>query len=82
MRMGRKPGERVIGQLEGRVEAISQLAGGCKQLTLWVYATLGRKPGERVMGQLDGGDIRGVQVVGDLKVVIMISLPSLFGCGL
>ncbi len=34
-----------------------QLAGGCKQLTLWVYATLGRKPGERVMGQLDGGDI-------------------------
>ena len=80
MRMWRKPGERVIGQLEGRVEAI--LAGGCKQLTLWVYATLGRKPGERVMGQLDGGDIRGVQVVGDLKVVIMFSLPSLFGCGL
>ena len=66
---------------EGDIRGV-QLAGGCKQLTLWVYATLGRKPGEQVMGQLDGGDIRGVQVVGDLKVVIMISLPSLFGCGL
>ena len=53
--MGMKPGERLMGLLEGRAEAIAgefnpqEVAN-----TLWAYATIGRQPGERVMGLLEG----------------------------
>jgi hypothetical protein len=53
--MVRKPGERMMGQLEGRVEAISgEFNSRDVANTLWAYATMRRKPGERMMGQLEG----------------------------
>jgi hypothetical protein len=52
----RKPGERVMGLLEGRTESISgELKPQNDANTLWTYATLGRKLGERVMGLLERG---------------------------
>jgi hypothetical protein len=56
--MERKPGERMIGQLEGRSEEISgEFKAQEVANTLWAYAT--------TMG--DGGDIRGVQLAGCCK---------------
>jgi hypothetical protein len=53
--MGRKPGERVMGLLEGRAEVISgELNSQTVANTVWTYATIRRKPGDRVMGLLEG----------------------------
>jgi uncharacterized alpha-E superfamily protein len=52
--MGRKPGEQLMGQLEGRAEAISgEFNSQDVANTLWAFATIGRKPGEQLMGQLE-----------------------------
>jgi hypothetical protein len=52
--MGTKPGERMMGQLERRAEAISGKFNSQEVAnTLWAYATMGTKPGERMMEQLE-----------------------------
>ena len=52
--MGRKPGERVMGLLEGRAEAISgELKPKSVANTLWAYATMGRQAGEQLTGLLE-----------------------------
>jgi hypothetical protein len=44
--MGTKPGERMMGQLERRAEAISgEFKSQAVANTLWAYATMGTKPG-------------------------------------
>jgi len=44
--MGRKPGERMMEQLQRRVQAISrEFNSQVVANTLWAYATMGRKPG-------------------------------------
>ena len=53
--MGREPGERAMGLLEGRVEeVVREYNAQGVEITLWAYATMGREPGERVMGLLEG----------------------------
>jgi hypothetical protein len=52
--MGTKPGERMMGQLERRAEAISgEFNSQHIANTLWAYATMGVKPGEWMMGELE-----------------------------
>ena len=52
--MGRKPGERVTGLLEGRAEAMSgELKPKSVANTLWAYATMGRQAGEQLTGLLE-----------------------------
>jgi hypothetical protein len=52
--MGTKPGERMMGQLERRTEAISgEFNSQNVTNTLWAFETMGTKPGERMMGQLE-----------------------------
>jgi hypothetical protein len=53
--MGRKPGECLMGLLEGRVETITgEFNPEGVANTMWTYAKMGRKPGERLMGLLEG----------------------------
>ena len=57
--MGIKPGAGVMGQLEGRAEAISgEFNSQDVANTLWAFATMGTKLGERMMGQPEGGQRR------------------------
>jgi hypothetical protein len=50
----KRPGERMMGQLERRLEAISGEFNSQEVAnTLWAFATMGTKPGERMMGQLE-----------------------------
>jgi hypothetical protein len=52
--MGRKPGERMMGLLEGRAEVMSgDFNSQNVANTLWAFWTLGTKPGERMMGLLE-----------------------------
>jgi hypothetical protein len=45
--MGTKPGDRMMGQLERRTEAISGQFNSQKAAkTLWVFAMMGTKPGD------------------------------------
>jgi hypothetical protein len=66
--MGTMPGERMMGELERRAEAISgEFKPEEVANTLWAFATMGTMPGEPMMGELErpgGGDIRGVQLTG------------------
>jgi ribosomal protein L14E/L6E/L27E len=49
-----KPGERMMGRLERRAEAISvDFNSQNIANTLWAFATMQVKPGERMMGQLE-----------------------------
>jgi len=51
--MGTKPGERVMGQLERRVEAISGEFNSQEVAnTLWAFATMGLRPGGQLIGKL------------------------------
>jgi hypothetical protein len=53
--MGSKPGERMMGLLEGRAEAIAgEFSSQHVANVLWAYAKMARKPGERMMGLLEG----------------------------
>jgi hypothetical protein len=57
--MGTRPGERMMGQLERRAEAISgeflKLSFKSQEVanTLGAYARMRTRPGERMMGQLE-----------------------------
>jgi hypothetical protein len=63
--MGTKPGERMMGELERRAEAISgDFNAQDIANTLWAYATMGTKPGERLMGELER---RAEAISGDFK---------------
>jgi hypothetical protein len=59
------PGERMMGQLERRAEAMSgEFNSQDVANTLWAFATMGTKPGERMMGLLE----RRVEVIaGEFK---------------
>jgi hypothetical protein len=66
-----KAGERVMGQLERRTEAISgDFNSQDIANTLWAFATMGTKPGDNMMGQLERraeGIPGGVQAAGHCK---------------
>jgi hypothetical protein len=52
--MGRMPGERLMGLLEGRAETIAgEFKSKHVSRTLLAYATMQRKPGERLVGLLE-----------------------------
>jgi hypothetical protein len=52
--MGTKYGERMMGQLERRTEAISgEFNTQDVANLLWAFTTMGTKPGDRMMGQLE-----------------------------
>jgi hypothetical protein len=74
--MGTKPGERMMGQLEQRLEAISvEFNSQDITNTLWAFPTMGIKPGERMMGQLErraeavSGEFKPQKVANTLCVV-------------
>jgi hypothetical protein len=79
--MGTKPGERMMGQLERRAEAIS---GEFKPQevanTLWAFTTMGTKPGERMMGQLErraeaiSGEFKPQDITNTLWAISFFSL--------
>jgi len=53
--MGRDPGERAMGLLEGGlVEVVRPYNAQDMTNTVWASATMGREPGEQVMGLLEG----------------------------
>ena len=52
--MGRRPGERVLGALDARMEAVAKNCNSQNVAnSLWAYATMGRRPRERVLEALD-----------------------------
>jgi hypothetical protein len=54
-RIGRNPGDRLMGLLERQMETISgEFDSEDVSRTLWAYARIGRKQGERLMVLLEG----------------------------
>jgi hypothetical protein len=78
--MGTKPGDRIMGLLERRVQTISEeFTSQSVANMMWVFTTMGTKPGERMMGLLDrrveviSGEIKSQDVANTMWVFVTIT---------